>query len=271
MDNCGSFDKLIPLLPKEFSYLVFDLPGHGLSSKYPEGMIYSYYDTVVLIERIRREYKWDKLSYIGHSLGGLCGFFYASIFPDYMDLFVALDSFEPYIVDPVLLMRLNVSRFFDYYDEHRSEPPSYGYEALLDKIEKGSHYSIDLENAKHLLVRSVKKSTKYPGKYFFNYDHRLKAFDRVSRQPEDLLHFAKNITVPVLYLMGEGSFLRKVNYEKTSPVRDYLLANHPGFTVSFGPGTHHFHLTHPEAYADRIGQFIRKNRRPVEIECKAKL
>lgn len=28
-ENAGSFDRLIPLLPKEFFYVVVDLPGHG--------------------------------------------------------------------------------------------------------------------------------------------------------------------------------------------------------------------------------------------------
>lgn len=263
LDNCGSFDKLIPLLPPEYAYLVFDLPGHGISSKYPPGMIYSYYDIVVLIERIRREYGWEKVSLIGHSLGGLCGFFYSSIFPNFIDLFIALDSLEPYITEQVALMKLNVETVLNEHDNEMaakdsSEPHSYDYEELLEKIVTGSHHSVDRENAKYLLTRNMKKSTKYPTKYYFNYDRRLRGFDRVSRHPEDILHFAQNIVCPLLYCMGTDSYMRPLALEKTAPIRDFLKANNPDFHVFFGPGTHHFHLTHPEAYQEEMSAFIRK-------------
>lgn len=264
LDNCGSFDRIIPLLPPEYSYLVFDLPGHGISSKYPAGMIYSYYDTVVLIERIRREYGWEKLSLMGHSLGGICGFFYAALYPSNLDLFIALDSFEPYIIEQVGLMKVNVESLLNEQDrmrdEHESEPRSYDYEELLDKVVQGSHSSVDRESAKYLLTRNMKKSTKYPKKYYFNYDRRLRGFDRVSRHVEDILHYAQHICCPILYCLGNDSYLRVLNFKNTEPVREFLLANNPDFQLKFGPGNHHFHLTHPEGYAEDIGMFIRKYR-----------
>ncbi|GBP10884.1 Serine hydrolase-like protein [Eumeta japonica] len=36
-DNAGTWDTLIPLLPKEYSFLAIDFPGHGQSSWYPPG------------------------------------------------------------------------------------------------------------------------------------------------------------------------------------------------------------------------------------------
>lgn len=39
-DNCGTFDRLIPLLPKTIPVLAIDLPGHGRSSHFPTGMQY---------------------------------------------------------------------------------------------------------------------------------------------------------------------------------------------------------------------------------------
>lgn len=268
LDNCGTFDKIIPLLPPEYSYLVFDLPGHGISSKYPAGMIYSYYDTVVLIERIRREYNWAKVSLIGHSLGGLVGFFYSSIYPNNIDLCIALDSFEPYVTEQVGLMRFNMDTLLNEHDRQmgaqESEPPSYDYDELLDKVVQGSKYSVNRENAKYLLTRNMKKSTKYPRKYYFNYDRRLRGFDRPSRHLEDILHYAKHITCPVLYCLGDDSYMR-VNFKALAPFREFMLANNAGFKVKIGPGNHHFHLTHPEAYADDIATFIRQYR-PVKAK-----
>lgn len=39
-DNAGTFDRLIPLLPKTISVWAIDLPGHGKSSHFPTGMQY---------------------------------------------------------------------------------------------------------------------------------------------------------------------------------------------------------------------------------------
>ena len=37
MDNAGTFDRLIPLLPDNYYIVAFDLPGHGFSSHVPYG------------------------------------------------------------------------------------------------------------------------------------------------------------------------------------------------------------------------------------------
>ena len=37
MDNAGTFDRLIPLLPDKFYVVAIDLPGHGFSSHVPYG------------------------------------------------------------------------------------------------------------------------------------------------------------------------------------------------------------------------------------------
>lgn len=35
LDNCGTFDRLIPLLPTKIPVFSIDLPGHGRSSHFP--------------------------------------------------------------------------------------------------------------------------------------------------------------------------------------------------------------------------------------------
>ena len=37
LDNCGSFDRLLPYFPKNQRVICIDIPGHGLSSHYPPG------------------------------------------------------------------------------------------------------------------------------------------------------------------------------------------------------------------------------------------
>lgn len=62
-DNAGTFDALIPLLPKYCSFLCLDLPGHGFSSHYPTGQFYFVHlEGVILLRRIIKYYKWNKVS-----------------------------------------------------------------------------------------------------------------------------------------------------------------------------------------------------------------
>lgn len=68
-DNAGTFDRLIPLLPKSQSYLAIDLLGHGLSSRLPDGMQYHSIDNLYQIHDLCMEYGWKKISLIGHSMG----------------------------------------------------------------------------------------------------------------------------------------------------------------------------------------------------------
>ena len=37
LDNCGTFDTLLPLFPRTQRVICFDFPGHGWSSPYPKG------------------------------------------------------------------------------------------------------------------------------------------------------------------------------------------------------------------------------------------
>lgn len=264
MDNCGSFDKLIPLLPKDYAYLAFDLPGHGLSSRYGPGMLYNFYDFIVHIERIRKAYGWDKVSLMGHSLGAMICAYYAAVFPDKVDLLVCLDNFTPKEFDIIEKMRENMGpllaeddRFLAKGSDKRSEPPSYSYEQLLDKRIHGSRYSLDKEAATFILGRCVKNSTKYPNKYYFNHDRRLHGLACPAANREGRITMISNITCPVLFLIGKDSYMRDSPFVPTLKEIEEIKQN---FFYQYGPGNHHFLLTHPEAYSESICKFLDKYR-----------
>lgn len=65
LDNAGSFDRLIPLLPKHLSFLVIDLPGHGLSSRLQDGWAYHLVNYIHIVDFVVRTYKWEKVSILG--------------------------------------------------------------------------------------------------------------------------------------------------------------------------------------------------------------
>ena len=49
LDNAGSFDKLIPLLPKNLRIVAVDTPGHDKSDAFPPDIAYNYLDAVLAI------------------------------------------------------------------------------------------------------------------------------------------------------------------------------------------------------------------------------
>ncbi|KAI4460470.1 epoxide hydrolase [Holotrichia oblita] len=66
-DNCGTFDTLIPLLPKHIPYLALDCPGHGFSYKLPAGVPYHNADIAIMIKELIKYFGWHKLTLMGHS------------------------------------------------------------------------------------------------------------------------------------------------------------------------------------------------------------
>ena len=69
LDNAGSFDTLIPLLPKNLRIVALDTIGHGMSDHLPPDLAYNFLDFLVAIERIAGLLKWSKFSFLAHSLG----------------------------------------------------------------------------------------------------------------------------------------------------------------------------------------------------------
>uniref|UniRef100_A0A8C2TD62 Serine hydrolase like 2 n=1 Tax=Coturnix japonica TaxID=93934 RepID=A0A8C2TD62_COTJA len=52
LDNANTFDRLIPLLPRDCRYVAMDFSGHGLSSHRPAGSLYHFLDYVSDVRRV---------------------------------------------------------------------------------------------------------------------------------------------------------------------------------------------------------------------------
>uniref|UniRef100_A0A9L0RQM2 Serine hydrolase like 2 n=1 Tax=Equus caballus TaxID=9796 RepID=A0A9L0RQM2_HORSE len=98
LDNANSFDRLIPLLPKDFHYVAVDFGGHGLSSHYGPGLPYYQQNFVSEVRRVAAALKWDRFSLMGHSFGGLVGGMFSCVFPEMVDKLILLEA-APFAVD----------------------------------------------------------------------------------------------------------------------------------------------------------------------------
>jgi len=263
-DNAGTFDALIPLLPKEVSFLAVDLPGHGLSSRLPNGVAYDHMGTIYMLQCLQNEYKWETMSLMGHSLGSIISFLYSAIFPDKVDMVIGLDALKPQVRNvPKAIESLKGEMEAFYLSDKRnlenSEPPSYPYDVLVERLVSSTFGSITKEAAPFLLKRAIKESTKNPEMFYFTRDSRLKSNFNLGTPQETTNELIKKIKCPYLYVKATDSPF----YEKKEFFEQSIQAfkeHNPNFELHFIDAKHHLHLTDATKINGILSDFIIRNR-----------
>lgn len=266
-DNAGSFDRLIPLLPRHVGYLALDLPGHGLSSRIPDGMHYTTHVMLNTMNMVHHHFKWDKTSLLTHSMSGMISYMYAGIQPDRCDLLIQLDSLK-------FLQHKNEVRIRSYEDlmdpflavdmrnRKMVEPPSYTYDELAERWIKGGRNSVTPDVIDYLLKRGTQRSAQHPDKFYYTRDARLKHFHFL-HVPQDLaIAIGRRIKAPHLVLKcGQSSYGEKKEF--VFEVVDALKESNPNFEWHIVDATHHAHLTRPAVMLPQLSSFIMKHRPPI--------
>lgn len=237
--------------------------GHGKSSAIPNGMQYHFVDNIYIVNHLLKEYNWDTISLIGHSLGSILSFMFASVFPKKVDFMVGIDALKPSVFDPVkfaAMMEEKVENFMqaDQRNQEKSEPPAYPIEEMVEKMYKGTRGSVTREAAPYLLKRNIRHSEKHPGKFYFTRDSRLKYNFGPTFSQEITMELAKRINMPYLFIKAKNSpyYERKEYHEQVVDV----LRENANFEYHKVDATHHMHLTEPEKISGLISDFILKHK-----------
>jgi len=263
-DNAATFDNLIPRLPKHLSYLALDLPGHGLSSRLPDGQFYSSNNILHVINTIRHHYKWDKISLMAHSMSSIMTFQYCSMFTDDCDLAVGLDALKPFQLNTSQLLEFLLKIGNDFYkidqrNQQKLQPPCYSYDDLINRWVEATNSSITKETAPILLKRAIAPSPDDPDKFYFTRDSRLKVFIYAIISHELCIEMAKRIQIPYLFVKAaHSSYFENKRY--FDEVLQVLTDSNPKFEFYRVNGTHHCHLTEPALVDKQISEFLLKYR-----------
>lgn len=157
-DNSSSFDKLIPQLSLP-AILAIDLPGHAKSSHLPKGKTYNFLETVILVHKIVSHYQWAKVPILTHSLGGLIGFGYASLFPDKVKWFINIECGRTLLVLHRFNLPLSYSKAWNTLlkiEEANRTPTVYKLSEMIQLVVEGSFGSIYCpEAAMTILQRGI--------------------------------------------------------------------------------------------------------------------
>ncbi|XP_026335283.1 serine hydrolase-like protein 2 isoform X1 [Ursus arctos] len=269
LDNANSFDRLIPLLPKDFHYVAMDFGGHGLSSHYSPGFAYYQENFVSEVRRVVAALKWKRFSLMGHSFGGIVGGTFTSIFPEMVDKLILLDTM-PFGLDHngvenlLTYRRGAIEHMLQAEASQKPRQVASPEEMLQGFLKRNSHLSE--ENARLLLQRGT---TEVATGLVMNRDRRMTVPERsisfVSR--ELFVHSIKQLQARVLLVKAiQGYYnVRKEDTDKNvllfmeDMLRSILKER---FQYAKVPGNHYVHLNQPEIVAGIIGAFLQSQEPP---------
>ncbi|XP_034630811.1 serine hydrolase-like protein 2 isoform X3 [Trachemys scripta elegans] len=202
LDNANTFNRLIPLLPKDYYYMAMDFGGHGLSSHRPAGFPYHFLDYVSEIRRVTAALKWSRFTLMGHSLGGSVAGMFSCIFPEMVDKLILVESYgffpAPQKGDAWLNSKRKVIERLLSLEENKHQPPKIRspQEALQRLLQANSH--LTEESGRILLQRGA---TEVPGGLVYNRDMRALTHNQDSLTLEQCVSFLNKIQASVLMIM----------------------------------------------------------------------
>uniref|UniRef100_H2ZR72 AB hydrolase-1 domain-containing protein n=1 Tax=Ciona savignyi TaxID=51511 RepID=H2ZR72_CIOSA len=258
LDNCNSFDKLIPLLPEDKYYVAIDIPGHGLSSGIPIGMYYSIFGSVSAVESIANYFNWKKFSLLGHSLGGNINAMYSGTFPDKVDKLIIIDVIGAFPVEAKLapsILSSSIQSYLNYETKLHVAAPRYTYDEAKHRL-MTANKSLDNEAADIFLERGTRKHED--GKYSYTRDLRHRFRNPMFCTPETAVHFLNQITASTLHVMASEGSVQKARATHKEGI-EKLFASFTSVKKSeyvLIEGDHHLHMVNAEQVAKHISAFL---------------
>ncbi|KAM8773038.1 serine hydrolase-like protein [Acanthopagrus schlegelii] len=257
-DNCGTFNNLIPLLPKECRYVAVDLAGHGLSSHRPPGVFYTFPSYVMDVRRVVDALQWNKFSIIGHSMGGNIAGLFSALYPEMVDAVVLLDSYGFLPTDLKEIPKVVRQGFEELllYEKKPEEKKTrvYTYENAVERL-SAANPTLSEQSVHILLERGL---VQVEGGVVFSRDFRINLKNIVRISLEQSLELQSRIKASVLVVLAEDGFEKMFSEPDQKRFTSALLQgyrdrNHEVLTV---PGDHHIHLNKPDVVAQPVSDFL---------------
>lgn len=254
-DNCGTFDRLIPLLQQGFYYVCIDIPGHGYSSHFNRGFRITLETYVLAVKRVIDHLEWTTFKCIGHSMGGMIASLFASLYPEYVESLVMIDCAGPESINPqdtVWYMRNLCDDILTIESKSTNRsPPAYTYEQAVNVVLTKRPSKLTRQSADILVKRSL---LKHPdGHYSFSTDQRLKVDYSQMFSPMQHMVVIHSIKCRVLYLVAKENLIQK---NPANKLTRKMYKSNPNVRVVKVNGNHDVHLNHPERLVDLINQFL---------------
>jgi pimeloyl-ACP methyl ester carboxylesterase len=204
-DHGRSWDALARALQPHFHVVAPDLRGHG-DSDWAKGGSYSLTEYVYDLSRLVREMAAERVTIVGHSMGGMVGLIYAGTFPDQVSALVVLDGITVMPGAKTLPANDRIAKWIGQLDKLEArEPRRYGTidEAAAQMREHNARLPSEL--AHHLATHGVRQNEDGTCSWKFDPYQRAMAPHRLSA--DDHVALWSRINCPTLVLLAEQSFL----------------------------------------------------------------
>jgi pimeloyl-ACP methyl ester carboxylesterase len=252
LDNAGSFDHLIPLITVPSLHLVaIDLPGHGLSSHRPPGTNQIFVNYLADIRRVVEGLKWEKFSFLCHSLGANIAGMYTSVMPEHVERTILIEGLAPFSLSEDILNSVHkfLVKLFD--GDTKSNRIYKSEEDIIKRIMEGNT-DLTETSARVLAVRGTKKNKD--GSFEFTRDIMLKSRSLYLFTNETRVKIVSDISRPTLIILANGS---------TLPFKRVITVTTSGnsmISIQHVEGNHHVHLNQPELVAEHVSAFLDHSR-----------
>lgn len=248
MDNCASFERLIPALqaglPPSSQLLAVDLIGHGQSSALPGGFYTLPTHAALLAEALTvLGGGWEEgVFFVCHSMGGAVGILCGGAWPERCRGLILLDSAGPITRSPSEAPD-HMSKFAGFKAALAARPGGSAYASidgavqarLLTVATYPGNQTLSMEAARSLVERMVVQGED--GKWRWTFDSVIKGPSILGLTEEAVLEFCTRIgtCIPVLLVRAEKGW----PYPEESMAQRVKAM---GAAVVRVPGGHHAHL-----------------------------
>lgn len=267
-DNAASFDTLAPMLPlKDYCFFALEMPGHGCSSRYPDGMTYHATDGLIVIKRFQQHMGFKATHILGHSMGAGIAAWYSSMYPKNVDKLIMMDligflSSDVTFHSPAtsLCLKANI-KIIDKYSQKST--PAYTFQEAVSRALRANELdhgqgSITRKSVETLMTRGLREvGTNEQGEklYTWTADFRLRIPHPFQVVFEQAQHFAEQIKCPHLLIKASNSYWYTDDRYAGGIIKTYYQTN-PNFKAVIVEGGHHVHLNEPEKVAPYINEFL---------------
>lgn len=198
---------------------------------------------------------------MGHSIGAITSFTFSVLYPENVKFLICIDALHPFTTTvSANTLRKSIDQLVKYdnlkllYDESTA----YSLEEAIEKTNIGYDNAINLERIPIFLERNLTPSKKFPGKYYFSRDPKLKMKVMCDWPQEQVIKDTSFITHPI--------FVCKANHniyygpkEHFYNVLDVLKRTSEDCDFHHLDGTHFLHLNDPDVIGVHIRNFLDKH------------
>lgn len=261
LDNCNTFDNLVPLLPTKTKVLVLDFPGHGWSDHLPLGAHYNPFVYACNIKTAVLKLGWKKFVLMGHSMGGAVSCVFTAIFPELVSALIIFDYVAPLSTRGFVEQCQIYAEDLLKSEKLALEPPLvYSEKEAIDRLIAARVFgysddaTIDKEAAQILLPRSARE---VDNGYVWSHDRKARPTFLVFISGKKWIETISAIKCPVLLIQAtRGTNMFQI--ESLNKIYEIYRRNAQWFNVEVVEGCHHVHLTEPNHVAPSVTHFLEK-------------